>query len=141
MRNENTKQTKGATNMKFQVDKDFDWKYNSTPFTIVKVQGDNAPYEMLVRWSYENMYGFSDYDKQGDCWTGRKCNMGGIKIEFLNENNIWLEFENYDPMVTKRDMMNMINFINEKFVNEGHDFSGKVVRTAWSDIWKIKESK
>ena len=125
--------------MKFQAEKDFDFIFTSEPFTIFNNEGD----EELVRWSYNNMYGFSAYDKSTCPYSGEKCNFNSIELQYQTEcqgEMVWLSYEDYEPMVTKRNMMEMINLVNENFANGGHDFSGKVVSNAWSIIWKIKES-
>ena len=98
---------------------------------------------MLVRWSYHNMYGFNAYDKSTCPYTGERCNFNSIALQYqvkCQGEMIWLSYEDFDPMVTKKAMMGLINSINEKFVDEGYDFSGKVNAQSYSTIWKIKES-
>lgn len=122
--------------MKFQADKDYDFIFKSEPFTIVS----NDCKEELVRWSFNNMYGFSDYDKSTCCYSGKKCNFNEIALEYQTKVQgelVWLSFEDYEPMVTKKGMMRMINAINENFANGGHDFDG--LNESFSIIWKIKE--
>ena len=135
MRNENTKQTKGVE-MKFQADNKLDFEFTSQSFTIFSNDGR----EELVRWSYNNMYGFSNYDKSTCPYSGEKCNFNSIALEYQTEcqgEMVWLSYEDYEPMVTKRDMMEMINAVNEKFINDGYDFSGKY--QPFSRMWKIKK--
>lgn len=138
MRNENTNQTKGATSMKFQAEEKFDFIYTSDTFKIVSDKD-----EMLVRWSYHNMYGFSACDKTTS-GSGEKCNFNSIALEYQTEcqgEMIWLSYQDYEPTVTKKEMMSLINSVNEDLTNDGHDFSGRVITDSYTIIWKIKESK
>ena len=124
--------------MKFQANERFDFVFTSEPFTIFSNDGK----EELVRWSFNNMYGFSAYDKSTCPYSGEKCNFNSIALEYQVEcqgEMVWLSYEDYEPMVTKRDMMEMINAVNEKFANDGYDFSGKY--QPFSRMWKIKEGK
>jgi hypothetical protein len=135
MRNENKTQEQ---NMKFQADTEYDFIFTSEPFTIF----DNNGREELVRWSYSNCYGDSNYDKSTCAYSGKKCNFNCIALEYQTEVQgklVWLSYEDYEPMVTKKDMMEMINSVNENLANNGHSFSGTY--TPCSNIWKIKEGK
>ena len=130
------KLNKGNKTMKFQADKDYNFIFTSEPFTIIC----NDDREELVRWSFNNMYGFSAYDKSTCPYSGEKCNFNSIALEYQTEcqgEMVWLSYEDYEPMVTKRDMMEMINAVNEKFINDGYDFSGKY--QPFSRMWKIKK--
>lgn len=124
--------------MKFKADKKYDFVFTSEPFTIFNNHGT----EKLVRWSYNNCYGDSNWDKSTCAWTGKKCNFNVIALEYRTECQgklVWLSYEDYEPTVTKKDMMEMINLVNEKFANGGYDFSGTY--TPYSNIWKLKEGK
>jgi hypothetical protein len=133
----NTNKTK-ELKMKFQADEKYDFIFTSKPFTIVSNDGR----EELVRWSYNNDYGSSAYDKSTCPYSGKKCNFNSIALEYRTECQgklVWLSYEDYEPMVTKRNMMEMINAVNEKFSNGGYDFEGKY--QPFSRMWKIKEGK
>ena len=130
------KLNKGNKTIKFQAYIDYNFIFTSEPFTIIC----NDDREELVRWSFNNMYGFSAYDKSTCPYSGEKCNFNSIALEYQTEcqgEMVWVSYEDYEPMVTKRDMMEMINAVNEKFINDGYDFSGKY--QPFSRMWKIKK--
>lgn len=112
--------------MKFTADKEYTFKFTSEVFTLVK--GDK---EMLVRFSYDNMYGFSDYDKSRCAYTGLRANFNEICLEYTTTSqgeNEWFTWEDYEPEVTKKSMMAIINSVMDG-LKDGRNG------------WKIKEVK
>ena len=110
--------------MKFTADKKYDWIFTSEVFTLVK--GDK---EMLVRFSYHNMYGFSDYDKSRCAYTGLRANFSDICLEYKTTSQgeaVWCTWEDYEPEVTKKSMMVTINSVMASLKED-------------SNGWKIKE--
>ena len=88
----------GNNNMKFKADKEFDFVFTSKSFTA---EGQ------LLRWSYNNMIGFSDYDKSTCAYTGKKCNFNSICLEYYTDVQgvmKWIEWENFEPCTTKKRM-------------------------------------
>ena len=94
--------------MKFKRNKDYNFIFHSKPF---KVGND------YFRWYYKNMYGFSNKNKSTCVYTGNKCNFNlTLQYKTTVQGEItWLEYESFEPCITKRQMMDLIN--NYKFNN------------------------
>ena len=100
MTNDNT--NKQGDTMKFQADKKFDFVFTSESFMR---EGE------LMRWSYHNMYKFSNVDKSTCAYTGKKCNFNEITLEYYTDvqgEKKWIEYEEFEPCVTKKDMIELI---------------------------------
>ena len=103
MRNENKKeQTMKSAWEIFTQDEEYDFVFTSESFMR---EGE------LMRWSYHNMYKFSNVDKSTCAYTGKKCNFNEITLEYYTDvqgEKKWIEYEEFEPCVTKKDMMELI---------------------------------
>jgi len=102
-------------NMKFTAETEYNWIFKSEAFTVRMVGSSR---EMLVRWTFDNMYGFSAYDKATCAYTGERCNFDSIALEYQTElqgKMVWIALIDYEPAVTKKQTMATINQAMEGF--------------------------
>ena len=97
------KEMKKTPKLVFTADKEYTFVFTSQPF---EYDGET------VRWSYDNCVGDSAYDKSRCAWTGKRCNFNQIRLEYKTDREgiyKWITWEEFEPCVTKKSMLNMMN--------------------------------
>ena len=141
-----TKQTKtGNKKMKFQTDKQYSWVFSSESFKINEHNNygiEERIFNEIGRFQYSNYYGFSAYDKpRTECGIVANFSLifqvedvytvdGGVCVK---GKKYWRDVEHIGNFETKKDMLECINTIMEKFNGEGWKQYGSYV------TYKIKE--
>ena len=107
--------------LKFKKDEKHGFIFKSQEFKI-----NNDGCECIVRWRYDNMTEFSNYDKGYDPITGERANFSDVLLEIktYSKNGIiiggikthvtWMDLEVLDNFSSKKRMLFNINCTMEE---------------------------